>query len=54
MHIICAIMRFIEENLGAIIIGLKIGIIGIFVVWLASISFATLQALEIALSSSLP
>ena len=47
-------MRFIERNLNAIIIGLKIGMIGIFVGWLASISLATFQALEIALNSSLP
>ena len=54
MRIICAIMKIAQQNIGAIITGLKIGSFGIFVGWLISISIAAFQALEIALMSSLP
>jgi hypothetical protein len=47
-------MKIAKQNIGAIIIGLKIGSFGIFVGWLISISVTAFQALEIALMSSLP
>lgn len=47
-------MKILKDNLGAIITGLKIGSIGIFVGWTVTMFNAALQALEIALMSNLP